>query len=469
MAIKQVEEQVVRLKKGELGVQDIISAALANTAPAMSFFFSFGAIALAAGIASPVAIAVAAVVMLFKINSLTEFTKAMPSAGSYVSYIGRTFGPVAGMMTALSLTFGYLFAIGYVMAILGGWTSTIFQVFFHFHLPWQIPTVVLVAFIGYLVIRGVKISTKWAVVTFAFELILILVTVVAMLVGNANHLSLAMFNPADLKNGLSGLGLAFPLAVFLFIGVGNPAPMVEEVKNPRKSVPIAIFTSTIFVAVIYLLMAWSTTIAYHSNITLIGNASVPFVDAGVKFLGGAAILVYLCGFTSTFASQIGATNGQTRIIFSSAREGLLPKALAKVGKQQTPWAAIVFYLVGGLIVTLVWGTAVTPLTAAGIMATLGTIPIALVYLVLNIALPVYYLRNKRHQFSILRHFVLPLLGTVFLIFPMWGLVQPGQPAPYNLFPYIVLAFLVVAFVYSLILYKRNPDLRERVGSIIADE
>ncbi|MHB1683712.1 MAG: carbon-nitrogen hydrolase family protein [Bacilli bacterium] len=101
------------------------------------------------------------------------------------------------------------------------------------------------------------------------KLILIMVAGIAMLVSNAGHLSFEMFNPLRVKNGLSGIGLAFPLAVFLFIGVGNPAPMVEEVRNPRKSVPLAIFTSTIFVTVIYLFMAWATTIAFHSNIAQI--------------------------------------------------------------------------------------------------------------------------------------------------------------------------------------------------------
>ncbi|MHB1630273.1 MAG: APC family permease [Bacilli bacterium] len=469
MTVERIKVEPARLKKGELGLGDIVSAALANTAPAMSFFFSFGVIALAAGIASPIAIAVAAIVVLMKINSLIEFTKVIPSTGSYISYIGRTFGAVAGTMTALALTFGYIVAVGYVMAVLGGWTATIFQTFFSINVPWQLISLVLVAFVGFLVIRGVRISTKWAVVTFLFELILIVVAGVAMLIANAGHLTFGMFNPMQIKNGLSGLGLAFPLAVFLFIGVGNPAPMVEEARNPRKSVPLAIVISTVSVAVIYLFMAWATTIAYHDNITQIGAASVPFVDAGVKVLGGAGILVYLAGFTSTFASLIGATNGQARMIFSAAREGLLPAFLARVGKGQTPWAAIVFYLCIGLTITLIWGTAVTPLAAAGIMATLGTIPVVLVYLTLNVALPIYYLREERTLFRPWRHLIVPFLGTVALILPLWGMIQPGQPAPYNLFPYIVLVYLVLSAVYARVLSARSPDLGKRVGSIIADE
>ncbi|RIV23085.1 APC family permease [Alicyclobacillaceae bacterium I2511] len=458
-----------RLKRGELGTADIISAALANTAPAMSFFFSFGAIALAAGIASPIAIAVAGIVVLLKINSLMEFTKAMPSTGSYISYIGRTFGGIAGTLTALALSFGYIVAVGFVMAVLGGWTSTILQTFLSIHVPWQVITVVLVFLVGYLVIHGVRISTKWAVVTFAFELILILVSAIAMLVVHRGSLDLQAFNPLAVKNGLRGIGLAFPLAVFMFMGVGNPAPMVEETRNPRRSVPIAIFTSTVSVALIYLFMAWSTTVAYDGNLTQLTGASVPFVDAGVKVLGSAGILVYLAGFTSTFASLIGATNGQARMIFSAAREGLLPGFLARVGRQKTPWSAILFFLGVSLVITLIWGTQATPMTAAALMATLGTIPVALVYLVLNIALPVYYLRERRSMFSLWRHLVFPSLGTLAMLLPLWGLIQPGQPAPFNLFPYIILGYLVLASIYAVFLNRANPDLSDKVGSIIAED
>lgn len=463
------DHDVPRLKKGELGTADIFSAALANTAPAMSFFFSFGAIAVAAGLGSPLAIAVAALVVLLKINSLMEFTKVMPSTGSYISYIGRTFGGVVGTMTAVALTFGYILAVGYVMAILGEWTSMTLSKFAGINIPWQVLGIILTAFVGYLVIRGVKISTKWAVATFLFELALIVISGIFMLVAKHGQIEWQSFSPAHVTGGVKGLGLAFPLAVFMFIGVGNPAPMVEETRNPRRSVPLAMLTSTVFVTVLYLFMALVTITAFGGNMHALDNSSVPYVDAGQKVMGGALILVYLAGFTSTFASLIGATNGQTRMIFSAAREGMLPKALAKTGRRQTPWAAIVFYMSAAMVIILIWGAFASPLDVAGLVATLGTIPVALVYLVLNIALPVYYVRHHRDKIRVWRHFVFPLLGTAAMIMPFWGLIQPGQPSPFNLFPYIVLVWLIFAAIYAVIVNKRDPSLKERVGSILAED
>ena len=455
--------------KNSLTTGDILGISLADTAPAMSFFFSFAVIAAAAGVASPLAIIVAAIAILLKINSLAEFTKVTPSSGSYISYIGKTFGAIPGVMTAWALGFGYIVAVGYVMAVVGAWTSLMLLQFLHITVPWEPITIVFVAFVGYLVYRGVKISARWAMASFAFELLLILVSMVAMIAANASHIDFASFNPAHIKNGLSGMGLAFPLAIFMFIGVGNPGAMVEETRNARRAVPRAIYTATIFVAIIYVLMAWSTSIVFHNNASTIGNLVVPFVTAAGKALGPFMILVYLAGLTSTFSSLLGATTAQTRMIFSAGREGLLPFAIGKVSRYGTPWMALTIYSVFALLLTLIWGSHGSALTIAGELGSLGTIPIALVYLALNVALPVYYLRHHRNIFSSWKHLIVPILGIAFLILPMWGLIQPGQPAPFNLFPWIILAVLMIGFIYAFFRHRQVPDLEQRVGSIIADE
>lgn len=53
-------------------------------------------------------------------------------------------------------------------------------------------------------------------------------------------------------------------------------------------------------------------------------------------------------------------------------------------------------------------------------------------------------------------------------FPLWALVQPGQPAPFNYFPWISLGVVVLAVIYAVILSLRDPNLGDRVGSLVAD-
>ncbi|HET7640520.1 MAG TPA: hypothetical protein VFK47_17480, partial [Ktedonobacteraceae bacterium] len=94
--------------------------------------------------------------------------------------------------------------------------------------------------------------------------------------------------------------------------------------------------------------------------------------------------------------------------------------------------------------------------------------VALIYLVSNLALPVYYRKYHRDQFSLLKHLILPILGVLAIGFPLWGLVQPGQPAPFNIFPWISLGIIVLALIYAVILSRKDPSLVDRVGSIVAD-
>jgi amino acid transporter len=180
----------------------------------------------------------------------------------------------------------------------------------------------------------------------------------------------------------------------------------------------------------------------------------------------------MAGFTSICSSLISAANSQARIIFSAGREGLLPSVTARVTERgRTPWVAFVVYLGLALGITYVFGWTGDPAGTVvffGEIATLGTILIALTYLVANLALPVYFRRFHADAFSPLTHLVLPLLGAAAIGYPLYELIKPGQPKPFSHYPLIAACVLVAALVYGAIVYARDRTLGERVGSIVAD-
>ncbi|HQU01434.1 MAG TPA: APC family permease, partial [Acetobacteraceae bacterium] len=207
-----------------------------------------------------------------------------------------------------------------------------------------------------------------------------------------------------------------------------------------------------------------------NNADAIGKSDIPFVDAIKMSAAGLLIVAYLAGVTSIFSSLIGLTNAQARILFNSGREGLLPNFFGKIHPQhKTPFVAMWSFVLVAFAIVIVFGWNTKPVDLFGFTGTLGTIPVIITYLVTNLALPVYILRKHRADFNPLKHLIIPLAGTAFMLFPLWGLVQPGQPAPFNLFPYIALAALVVALIYGIILAKSKPDLVQRIGSYVADE
>ncbi|CAG4917033.1 unnamed protein product [Acidocella sp. C78] len=459
-----------RLKRDALGLPQIVASTLANIAPAMSFFFGFGLIVSGAGVAAPLTILVAMVVVLFLTNTLAEFSKYRPSTGSFVTFIGMAFGPVAGAAASIFVVFGYVVAASSVVVISGGWAHDTLKLFLGLNIPWQLLSLLETGLVGILVSRGVALSTTWAAVFFYFELALLLIGAITMLVVNAGHLSLAPFEWSHLSGGLKGIGLGFPIAIYLFIGWENSATLAEETRDARRNIPRALIIGTLSIGILYMFLAYATEIAFHNNATAIGKADIPFVDAFKASAASFLIIAYLAGVTSIFSSLLGLTNSQARILFSSGREGLLPRFFGKIHPQhRTPFVAMWSYVLVALGIVIFFGWNIKPVDLFGETGSLGTIPVILTYLVTNIALPVYMLRHHRNEFNPVRHALIPILGTILMLFPLWGLIQPGQPYPYNIYPWAALGVLVLSVIYGITLAKRDPDLVQKIGAYVADE
>src|ERR1019366_4364486 len=214
------------LRQGVLGLLDISAATMANIGPAMSFYFGFGYLAFTAGLASPLVIVAAGVAIAFLGNTLSEFTKVMPSTGGFISFIGKTFGARTGVTTAILTGAGYIAAMASVIAIVGGFFQMILQ---NYHVaglqsvPWIVWVVIFLAFAAFMMVRGISISTRLAGFFFAFEILIMILVSIMSLVKFRSHINFQPFEPKNITNGFKGLAAGFPLAIYLFIGWENSA------------------------------------------------------------------------------------------------------------------------------------------------------------------------------------------------------------------------------------------------------
>ena len=472
-------ESPERLHRGALGLVDISASTMANIGPAYSFYFGFAGIVLAAGIASPLVIVVAIIAIALLGNTLSQFSRAQPSTGGFITFVGKTFGGTSAVTTALLCGAGYIIAISSVLVISGGFLSLMLQFYFNVSIPWIIFSAIFTAGAMFMMFRGVAVSTKLAGFFFGFELLVLLVVSIAALIKNGGHLSGVPFEPSHITNHFSGLALAFPLGVYLFIGWENSAALAEETNNPRRNVPRAVFVSIALMAVTYLILAYSTVSAFHYNITALTSAGIPFINVAHSVATWLTFIAYLAGLTSTLGVLIAAVNSQCRLIFNAGREGLLPRWIGYVHPvRRTPVNAIITFVAVASGITAVWalghliGGHTDSLSALNFFfesSTMGTILILVVYFLANLALPFYYRRYRPTEFSIIKHIVLPVLGMVAIAVPIYYLCKPPQPQPYDWFPYAALGVIVVSVIYSVWLVRRDPGIGDRVGSIIADE
>jgi amino acid transporter len=275
------------------------------------------------------------------------------------------------------------------------------------------------------------------------------------------------FSWSHLTGGLTGLSTGFPLALYMFIGWENGPALAEETKDPKRTVPRALYISIAIASVLFMFFAYATVTGFHYDVSSIGRASVPFLTVADHDLGGWAVLAWIAGTVSVLAALVAGSSSQARMLFDGGRSGLLPAPLGRLRrKSDSPVNALIVMAVIGLGLIAVWWIvhlvtghtgAMNPVGLYAECSTMGTIVILGVYLLTNVSLPVFMWRRHRDMFSPIRHVIVPTIGSAVLIVPFVELCKPGQPSPYNVFPYVALAVVVLAALIACLVVRRHPS------------
>jgi amino acid transporter len=454
------------LRSGQLGTADVTASTVANIGPGIDFYFAFGVIAVTAGVAAPLTIVAAGVAVVLLAFTVAEFTKAEPSAGSFITYVETALGSRAGVATALLVAVGYTVAIAAVFAMSGGMVAMTVAHYTSWHPPWGPLTLILTVAAIWLTARGVKLSTAAVGAAVLVQVAIMVVVCVIVLVDQRAQLSGIPFSWAHLTGGLAGLSAGFPLALYMFIGWENGPALAEESRDPRRTIPRALYISVAIAAALFVFFAYATVTGFGYDVSSIGRSSVPFLTVADHYLGGAAVLAWIAGIVSVLATLVAAADSQSRMLFDGGRTGLLPARLGHVRRRsETPVNALLVMAGAGLGIIGVWWVshlisgdtvAMDPVGLYAECSTMGTIVILFVYFLTTLSLPIFMWRRHRDSFSPFRHVAIPVLGSLTLIVPFAELCKPGQPAPYNAFPFIALAIAAAAAVIACLVVHRHP-------------
>jgi amino acid transporter len=479
------KEAVPRLQRDTLNLFEVISGTLANIAPAASLFLTLTLVVAAMGIRAPWAFLVGGVAILATGNSLAEFAKYMPSAGSYISNIGNGFGAIsrwlgsflAGVAFYLTIVAAPITLVG-IEVFLGSWVSSLF----HWAMPWQWLAVALVGniVVVILLLRGVVLSSKAAFILFLVEAVGLLILSIGVMILAPQYIGAPLHDGGGSPGGFAGLaGGTLALVAFGYVGWEHSGALAEELKYPHRNIPIAIFSSIAVIAIVFVVSSWGAVVGFVAwlgptkGINLLGNPSEvnPFLDMTNHFMPWLDWLVGLIGITSALGCYLAAVNALARIVFNGAREKLLPSLFVRVSsKAKTPYMTI--FLVTALCVLLMLAFYFLfngdPVLTSAYAAGIGSVPLLVVYGLMNIALPIYILKKQYQAFNVFKHVLVPVVGTLIVFYGIYQFVQPNQPPPSNTFWIYIAALIIAALVGTTIVLVRNPEAIKRIGSVLAD-
>jgi len=466
--------QTPRLERGVLSVFNGIALAAAAMAPVLAVVLNAPAAGPSAGAALPLSFLLAFVACLLVGNTVVQFARKLPSSGSFYTFNSHGLGPAGGFFT------GWLFWIGYAIlapglcTALGSFAHDYVQSTFHADTPWWIYSLLGMVIVLYLSIRSIKASVRVDLTLLVIEVVVFLLLAIIAIVKGGSGNSVAVFSPSSSPTGLSGVGLGAVFGLLSFVGFDAAATLGEEVRNPRRAVPLAVGGALIAVGLFYVFVMYALTAGYGLNDPTHLKAflvdSNPFVTLAHHDAPWLEQIVDLCAVAGIFSCFLAIHNTTVRIIFSMGRDGVLPPVLGRVhARWFSPYTAIYVQTIFTVAVGFPLGVWLGPgaTGAYGFTGAIGTVAIVIVYILSNIALIRYFLRSG--SFNAVLHGVIPLLGVAALAYPLWSVGQPGQAYPYNLVPYIVLVWLAAGVAAFLYLRSRAPAKLAAVGSFLADD
>ncbi|MBO0875236.1 MAG: amino acid permease [Pseudonocardia sp.] len=401
-SIADTDEPDAKLRK-ELGALDLVVFGVAVAVGAGIFTLTAKAAGDLAGPSVSLAFVMAAVGCGLAALCYAEFASTVPVAGSAYTFSYATFGELVAWIIGWDLVLEFGVA---AVAVAKGWAQYVAQFLSLVGVPLSSTTahlgavgfdwgsVLLIAVLTWVLVAGVKLSSRVSQVITAIKVGVVLLVVVVG-IGYVNLANYSPYVPPAMpasgggKSGLDqtllsalggessstfgvyGLLAAASLVFFAFIGFDVVATTAEETRNPRKDIPRGVIGSLVVITVLYVAVSLVLTgmVDYTKLATAPDGTPATLATAfAINGVDWAAVVISLGALAGLTTVVLVLYLGQTRVLFAMCRDELLPRGLARTGVHGTP--ARLTLLVGVVIAVL---AAFTPAGALDELVNIGTL------------------------------------------------------------------------------------------------
>ena len=479
------------LRRGALSLSDALAQSVTVMAPALSGGLITYLAAIKAGGATPLAFVIATLACGLIGTVVSSFARAIRSAGSLYTYTVHGLGPFFGFV----MGWGYLIGIFLAgPAVLAGASVFLSMVMANVDAPdlatswWLWFGAGLVGIFG-LAYPGVRLSTRSSLVFTAASMVVLLVLACTVIFqGGAHGNGISAFNPHAAGVGWPGVfgGVAF--GILSFTGFETAANLAEETRDPRRNIPLAVLGSVAVGGVFYVAVTYATAVGYgvrEATTEWPKSASglAPLADVYASYLTD---LVLLAVAFSSFFAALGISNACTRTLFAMGRDGVLPRAFSRTHpRHETPYVALIAYLVVAAVFAAVLIAVTTPATRDGIAGggghyasgmyvfaeglTIVTPPIMIAYALVSWAGIAYGVRHRKPTLAVAS--VGALVGAGLAVFGSlyYSFVPVAAggtiPTPYRAIPWAILGWLTIGGLIAAWLRRSRPDAWQQMGTV----
>jgi amino acid transporter len=484
-------EQSGQLQRGAVGLTEVLFQSITYMAPAVAAALSIGFATTFAGGITPLAVLFALIACLFTAYSMGQLGSRMTSAGGMYTWVSRGLGSFFGWLVAWTFTLAGPIVPAALFASFGFFGAALITELTGFSNEWLwlVLAVACGALVWALTYYGIKLSTRVGVILGLIEIGIFLGVSVLLIANAKNAVNAAVFIPAD-GNVLPALqGMVF--CILAFVGFEGAAPLGEEAREPRRTIPRAVILACVLIGLFYMVCYYAATVFFGPDkmqADFIGaNEGNPWGGMAEQVLPGiGSLLVTFAIVNSSLANANAGANASTRVIFSLGRSRLLPGALAAVHPtHRTPVNAVHLQGIIGIVLAVGLGllfngeSAGGPLTTYFFIGYILGLSFAAMYIAVNAASIGYFLREGRDQLNVVKHIVVPIIGIVVMLvgfvsalggvtIPILNVKIAALSAPFSYAPPIVGLWALVGVVLYFVLRMRNPRATTEIGNAVAE-
>ena len=481
---------VPRLERNAIGLTEVLFQSITHMAPAVAVALSIGAATGFAGGNTPLAVVLALIAALLTAFSIGELARHLPSAGGMYTYVGRGLGSFAGWLMAWAFLLAEPLVPPALFASFGLYGSIMLaSVGVEGDVAWILGALVCAGLVWLLTYRGATFSTRAGVVLGLIEIAIFLLIPLLLVVNAGERNTLDVFIPG--ADGLTPALSGMVFSLLAFVGFEAAAPLGEEARDPKRTVRQAVLLSAVLVGLFYTFNYYAATVFFGPE-RMAGefyafNNGDPWGWMAEQVLPGVGgFLVIFAILNSSVANANSGATASTRAIFSMGRSGLLPSWFASIhGTHRTPTNAVNAQAILGIVVVIGLGLLFRDQAFGGPLTVYVFIGYALgllfagMYIAVNLAAVGLYLGERRDEFNVVKHLVVPILGALAMIpafigvlggytIPLIGVEVPQLAPPFDVVPIIVALWMAAGIVLYFVMRARRPEAIARVGEAVTE-